>query len=178
MGRDAFPSRPKSIILEVNPPAWGLAGDAFRVFLAMAEEKKSDPNSTSERSSGMKRGLDQLLEQSANWFSLLRAKTEDTRHQIKEVLYSTSDQVLEKAEETRKSVKFRMAILEIEHHLNRLYPQIGKLTCDLVEKGAKDWQKDKNLKTKIDLAEEYRQRLNELKQKLTEHQQKGREKPG
>jgi predicted DNA-binding protein len=94
------------------------------------------------------------------------------------VLYSTSDQVLEKAEETRKSVKFRMAILEIEHHLNRLYPQIGKLTCDLAEKGAKDWQKDKNLKTKIDLAEEYRQRLDELKKNLTEHQQKSREEPG
>lgn len=174
MGRDVFPSRAKSIILKENPPAGGRLA-THSGYPWMAEEKKSDPNSTPERSSGFKRGMDQLMEQSANLFSMLRSKTEGTLPQIKEVLYSTSDQVLGKAEETRKSVKFRMAILEIEHHLNRLYPQIGKLTCDLVEKGAKDWQKDKNLKTKIDLAEEYRQRLDELKKDLMEHQQKSPE---
>ena len=107
-------------------------------------------------------------------FSVIRTKTDSTRNQLKEVFYSTSDQMLEKAEGTRRSVKIRMAILEIEHHLNRLYPQIGKIVCDLSASGAKSWLRDKDLKIKMDLAEEYRQRLTELKQELDAHHQKSK----
>ncbi|MCH7478845.1 MAG: hypothetical protein IIA14_12200 [SAR324 cluster bacterium] len=46
--------------------------------------------------------------------------------------------------------------------------------CDLSAEGAKSWAKDKNLKIKMDLAEEYRQRLSELKQELDAHQKKGK----
>jgi hypothetical protein len=122
----------------------------------------------------LRRVLDQGLYQFMNWLSFLRSKTEDTRHQLKEVFYSTSDQVLEKAEETRKSVKLRMAILEIEHHLNRLYPQIGKLACDLHAQASHDWPQDPDLKAKMELAEEYRGRLAQLRQDLEEHQQRTR----
>jgi len=122
----------------------------------------------------LRRFLDHGLYYLVNWISFLRNKTEDTRHQLKEVFYSTSDQVLEKAEETRKSVKLRMAILEIEHHLNRLYPQIGKLTCDLDAQGREDWPNDADLRAKMDLAEEYRDRLNALRTELEEHQARTR----
>ncbi len=122
----------------------------------------------------LRRFLDYTIYYLVNWVSFLRNKTEDTRHQLKEVFYSTSDQVLEKAEETRKSVKLRMAILEIEHHLNRLYPQIGKLTCDLHAQGKGDWPNDADLRAKMDLAEEYRKRLDALRTELAEHQQRTR----
>jgi hypothetical protein len=122
----------------------------------------------------LRRGLDLAIYYLMNWLSFLRSKTEDTRHQLKEAFYSTSDQVLEKAEETRKSVKLRMAILEIEHHLNRLYPQIGKLTCDLYAQSATDWPQHPDLRAKVDLAEEYRERLAELRRDLEEHQQRSR----
>ena len=122
----------------------------------------------------LRRFLDYTIYYVVNWISFLRSKTEDTRHQLKEAFYSTSDQVLEKAEETRKSVKLRMAILEIEHHLNRLYPQIGKLTCDLHARGESDWPSDPDLRAKMDLAEEYRERLDALRTELEEHQQRTR----
>ncbi|NIP72732.1 MAG: hypothetical protein GWO16_06705, partial [Gammaproteobacteria bacterium] len=65
-----------------------------------------------------------------------------------------------------------MAILEIEHHLNRLYPQIGKLACDLAATNADDWATDADLRAKIELAEEYRARLGELRGELESHQQR------
>ena len=67
-----------------------------------------------------------------------------------------------------------MAILEIEHHLNRLYPQIGKLACDLAAGGTEDWPGDADLRAKIELAEEYRGRLDALRAELQEHQQRTR----
>jgi hypothetical protein len=124
----------------------------------------------------LRRGLDLAIYYLMNWLSFLRSKTEDTRHQLKEAFYSTSDQVLEKAEETRKSVKLRMAILEIEHHLNRLYPQIGKLTCDLHAQDQQGWPQHPDLRAKVELAEEYRGRLGELRHELEEHQQRSRGK--
>ena len=136
-------------------------------------EKKDRPWNGSLRTT-LKKRLEEAVYQGMKLFSVIRTKTDSTRNQLKEVFYSTSDQMLEKAEGTRRSVKIRMAILEIEHHLNRLYPQIGKIVCDLAASGAKSWARDKNLKIKMDLAEEYRQRLTELKQELDAHQKKGK----
>ena len=144
----------------------------------MSEHKNTDRNRSAAWAENLKRNADQLFGHATSWFSFLRSKTEDTRLQLKEVFYTTSDQVLEKAEETRKSVKLRLAMLEIEHHLNRLYPQIGKVTCDLAASGRRGWPKDEGLKSKVDLAEEYRQRLAELKQELHVHQKKYRASRG
>jgi len=140
----------------------------------MPEPKPPTPDSGPQLATLLRRFLDQALYLFMNWLSFLRSKTEDTRHQLKEVFYSTSDQVLEKAEETRKSVKLRMAILEIEHHLNRLYPQIGKLACDLHAQGDQEWTQSADLRDKVELAEEYRERLAELRRDLEEHQQRAR----
>ena len=140
----------------------------------MDEKEKKDRQWSGTLSATLKKRLEEAVYQGMKLFSVIRSKTDSTRSQLKEVFYSTSDQMLEKAEGTRKSVQMRMAILEIEHHLNRLYPQIGKIVCDLSAEGAKSWTKDKNLKIKMDLAEEYRQRLSELKQELMAHQPRGK----
>jgi hypothetical protein len=118
--------------------------------------------------------LDLTLYLGTQAFSLIRPYSERTRQQVREIFYSTSDQVLEKAEETRKAVRLRMAILEIEHHLNRLYPQIGKLTCDLAAQGSLRVLDDADLKAKVDLAAEYRSRLDDLKEDLERHQARSR----
>ena len=120
----------------------------------MDEKEKKDSPWNGSLGATLKKRLDEAVYQGMKLFSVIRSKTDSTRDQLKEVFYSTSDQMLEKAEGTRKSVQMRMAILEIEHHLNRLYPQIGKIVCDLSADGAKSWAKDKNLKIKMDLAEE------------------------
>lgn len=143
----------------------------------MDEREKKEKPWSGALGATLKKRLEEAAFQGMKVFSVIRSKTDGTRNQLKEVFYSTSDQMLEKAEGTRKSVKMRMAILEIEHHLNRLYPQIGKIVCDLSAEGAKGWTKDKSLKMKMDLAEEYRQRLTELKGELDAHQKKDRAKP-
>lgn len=137
----------------------------------MPEEKKETRTDTA-----LKKGLDQLTQVGSQLASLLRFNGERTREQVREIFYSTSDQVLEKAEETRKAVKLRMAIMEIEHHLNRLYPQIGKVTCDLVAAGKKQLLSNTDLKSKIDLAEEYRERLTTLREEMKAHQDRAKEK--
>jgi hypothetical protein len=109
-------------------------------------------------------GMDKLLLFMAQALSFFRANREKTSSQFKELFHTTSDQVREKAEETRRAVKLRMAVLEIEHHLNRLYPQIGKLTCDLLDTGKRSVLQDADLKSRIEMAAEYRERLRDLKQ--------------
>ena len=129
-------------------------------------EEKHDRNALE----GLKKWLDILVYYTAQAFSFLRQNTERTREQVRSLVYTTSDQVLVKAEETRKGVKIRMAIMELEHHLNRLYPQIGKVTCDLVAGGQDNPLEDEDLRARVTLAEEYRTRLEELKVQLSEHQ--------
>lgn len=147
--------------------------------VAVMPEPTPDPKESGNPLATLfRRGLDHALSLLMNWLSFLRSKTEDTRHQLQQVFYSTSDQVLERAEETRKSVKLRMAILEIEHHLNRLYPQIGKLTCDLATDGTDGWPDNADLHDKVELANEYRQRLDTLRSELEEHQQRIRAQRG
>ena len=46
---------------------------------------------------------------------------------------------------------------------SRLYPQIGKITCDLADEGVNTILQNEELKTRIELAAEYRERLKELK---------------
>lgn len=95
--------------------------------------------------------------------------------QVKKLFSTTSDQVLEKAEETRRAVKLRMAYLEIEHHLNRLYPQIGKLVSDLSREGKKNILSDPDIKSRIHLAGEYLDRLEKLKSS-PDQSEKGKKK--
>lgn len=104
--------------------------------------------------------------------SLLRINTEKTRQQVEQIFRVTSGQVREKAEETRQRLRLRMATLELEHHLNRLYPQIGKIVCDLAEDGKKMLLTDEELKTRIEMAAEYRQRLNALRDEQEAHYQR------
>ena len=96
----------------------------------------------------------------------LRGKTEATSNQLRKIYERTSSQVLEKTEETKKSVRLRMAILDIEHHLNRLYPDIGKTACDLWEQGKTPLRNNKELRSKVELVKEYRARRNELNAEL------------
>jgi len=109
-------------------------------------------------------------------FSFLRFDSEKTREQFKDIFNTTSDQVREKAEETRRAVKLRMAVLEIEHHLNRLYPQIGKLICDLSEEGKKTFHQNPEIKAKLELAAEYRERLVELRSQQSAQYESERKK--
>ena len=108
-------------------------------------------------------GIDKILLFGAQMLSLFRSDSKQGRGRLKELFDTTSDQVWEKAESTKRAVKLRMAVVEIEHHLNRLYPQIGKITCDLADEGAHSVLQNEDLKSRIELAAEYRQRLKELK---------------
>ena len=101
--------------------------------------------------------------------SLLRINTAKTRQQVEQIFRVTSGQVREKAEETRQRVRLRMATLELEHHLNRLYPQIGKIVCDLADDGKKMLLNDTELKPRIEMAAEYRQRLDALREEQEAH---------
>lgn len=133
--------------------------------------EKNQPNYLSN---ALKKGVERLVPFASHLFSFLRLNTEKTRHQFSEIFAITSDQVREKAEETKRAVKLRMTMLEIEHHLNRLYPQIGKIACDLAEQGKKNPLNNAELKQKIELADEYRERLKELKNEQTSLHQKQR----
>ena len=108
-------------------------------------------------------GIDKILLFGAQIFSFMRNESDENRGRLRELFDSTSGQVREKAESTKRAVKLRMAVLEIEHHLNRLYPQIGKITCDLSEEGVHTVLQDEDLKSRIELASEYRERLKELR---------------
>lgn len=126
----------------------------------MKPEKKRSPN----LSDTVKTGIGKLSPLLGQAFSFLRTNTEKAESQFKEIFQTTSGQVREKAEETRRAVRLRMAVLELEHHLNRLYPQIGKTVCDLVEAGKKSVLSDPDLKARLELAAEYHRRLEELKE--------------
>ncbi|MCZ6474350.1 MAG: hypothetical protein O7A08_09775 [SAR324 cluster bacterium] len=117
-------------------------------------------------------GVDKLLLFFARAFPFLRGESGKTGQQIKDMLSSTSEMVREKAEFTKKAVKLRMAVVEIEHHLNRLYPQIGKITCDLADEGKKSILQNKAIKNRIEVAAEYRERLQELKAEQAAHHSK------
>ncbi len=121
-------------------------------------------------------GIDKILLFVARSLSFFRSNSEKTRSQFTEIFHHTSDQVREKAEETRRAVKLRMAVLEIEHHLNRLYPQIGKIACDLLEDGRRSLLQNEDLKTRVEMAGEYRERLRSLRAEQEEHQEKQRGK--
>ncbi|MDH4247584.1 MAG: hypothetical protein OEW39_07190 [Deltaproteobacteria bacterium] len=136
----------------------------------------SEPKNEQNFQETVRKVFDLLLYYLAQSFSFLRQNTERTREQVRSLVYTTSDQVLVKAEETRKGVKIRMAILELEHHLNRLYPQIGKVACDLAKEGVENPLENEELKSRIHIAEEYRTRLGELKVQLAEHQQSLRDR--
>jgi len=85
---------------------------------------------------------------------------------LKRLYEKTSEQFREKTEETRKTVRLRMAILDIEHHLNRLYPDIGKLACDLWKRGEVPLLNNPDLRSKVELVWEYLERRDALKSEL------------
>lgn len=127
-------------------------------------------------SKALKLGVDRLLLFGAQALSFARSSSGSGRSRFKELFDTTSDQVREKAEVTKRAVKLRMAVLEIEHHLNRLYPQIGKITCDLADQGVKAILQDEALKSRIEMADEYRERLKELKAEQQEQHSEERKK--
>ncbi|MCZ6730270.1 MAG: hypothetical protein O7C61_11235 [SAR324 cluster bacterium] len=132
----------------------------------------SDKNTSQFLIRAFRLGMDRILLTAAQALAFLRTNSASTRIHVRELLDTTSDQVREKAENTKKAVKLRMAVLEIEHHLNRLYPQIGKITCDLAQNGTKLPLQDEALKSRIEVAEEYRERLKELKAEQESHQRR------
>ena len=87
------------------------------------------------------------------------------------------EQFIEKTEETKRTVRLRMAILDIEHHLNRLYPDIGNMACDLWKAGETPLLDNDELKAKVELVWEYLERREtlraELKQVVNERRKGG-----
>ena len=97
--------------------------------------------------------------------SFLRGNSE-WKDDFKRLYERTSEQFREKTEETKKTVRLRMAILDIEHHLNRLYPDIGKLACDLWKRGETPLLDNEELSAKVEMVWEYRERRDALKAEL------------
>lgn len=126
----------------------------------------TEPHISPKLQAAWRRVMDLLTSLGTQVVGLLRQHTHRTREQVQQLFYSTSDQVLERAEETRRAVRLRMAIMEIEHHLNRLYPQIGKQACDLMADGRGNPAEDEAWRGKVELAEEYRTRLRTLRAEL------------
>ena len=127
--------------------------------MAMPEERRN-PGTTP-----LQKVYDQLVGSASRTFQFLKGNTERTREQVQELFQHTAEQVSAKTGEARRVVQIRMAVLEIEHHLGRLYPQIGSQLCDQVEKDSLAGL-NKDLQSKLDLAAEYRQRLVQLRTKL------------
>ena len=98
--------------------------------------------------------------------------TGDISRKAKLIFDTTSDQFLEKAQETRRAVKLRMAIMDVEHSLNRVYTQIGKLSCDVVREGVEAIPVNGDLSDKLTLAHDYRKRLEELRKEQEAPQQR------
>ena len=85
---------------------------------------------------------------------------------LKRFYERTSEQFIEKTEETKRTVRLRMAILDIEHHLNRLYPDIGNMACDLWKAGETPLLDNDELKAKVELVWEYLERRETLRAEL------------
>lgn len=128
-------------------------------------EDRHDP-----KASPLQKVYDQLVDTASKTARFIRDNTEHAREQVQDLLQVTTEHVSEKTEEARKSLQARMAMLELEHHLNRLYPQIGKLLCDLTERQLPAPLLDKELRGKLDLATEYRDRLASLRRDLEAQQ--------
>ena len=143
-----------------------------RAGLAHIEGMKDGNEFTTRLRNKLRKTWGRVGQQWSDAVTSLRNDSERVRYQVKHLFDSTSDQVLVKAEETRKAVRLRMAVLEVEHHLNRLYPQIGKLVCDLSSEGRTDLLDDPDLNSKIQLADEYRRRLQELREQETEYHER------
>ncbi len=104
-----------------------------------------------------------LLRQLGGLIAWLRPYTSNP-DQVKKAWSSASEQVRERAETTRRAVSQRMTILEIEHHLSRLYPQIGKMLSELVEsKRLVLGEESTALATLVEQLQEYRKRLESLR---------------
>lgn len=109
--------------------------------------------------------LRQLLHRLRLWW---REDSGGLAERAKQIFDTTSDQVLQRAEETRRAVKLRMAIMDVEHNLNRLYAQIGKLSCDAAPEESEGIPIRGDLADKLSLAREYRQRLAALREEQRE----------
>jgi predicted membrane GTPase involved in stress response len=118
------------------------------------------------RSSALQKVYDQLVDSAAKTVQFIRDNTGHAREQVQDLFQTTAEHVAEKTGEARRAIQLRMAIVEIEQHLNRLYPQIGKLLCDLIERQESAPLLDKDLRAKTELAAEYRGRLSALRREL------------
>ncbi|MBI4081026.1 MAG: hypothetical protein HY423_00305 [Candidatus Lambdaproteobacteria bacterium] len=116
------------------------------------------------------RKLRDFAPQAIAWtLTLLRTTSRSARHEMEQLFDRPQGEDLSITGDTRMEVRLRMAILELEHHLARLYPQIGKLACDLVAHHAEQPLGDEEIQTKVALALEYRVRLADLRQRLADH---------
>ena len=127
----------------------------------------SDKNLGNMIKSAVKSGMDQLTDAVMEGVSSLKRR--GVGEHFEDLMNNAPAQVMEKAGETKKAMQVRMAIRELEHHLNRLYPQIGKRTCDLAATGEKKLLENEELAKMVELASEYATRLKELR----EHQKEG-----
>jgi hypothetical protein len=131
------------------------------------------------RGSPLLGAVGRLFKSLMEWIPVLPAflRTGEWKEDLKRLYDKTSEQFREKTEETKKAVRLRMAILDIEHHLNRLYPDIGKLACDLWKRGETPLLDNAELRAKVELVWEYRDRRDALKaelQALLDEKQKAR----
>ncbi|MDH4224230.1 MAG: hypothetical protein OEW12_01120 [Deltaproteobacteria bacterium] len=135
------------------------------------EKKPKSPKSSSTTGEkenplvgALRRGAENLV--SFTRGAISPAKAGGPGKNIRDFISRTTDALTEKTMETTQAVKLRMAILEIEHHLNRLYPDIGKTTYDLWASKQTPLLDNPDLKSKIEMVQTYRQRLDALKKEL------------
>ncbi len=136
----------------------------------------SHPESCPESRVAMKI-LDNIVDSASRALDTVKGTTQRTKDQVQDLLLGAAEQIGDKAKETRHLVELRLAALEVEQNLSRLYPQIGKLICDAAEQGAAPAMPDRDLQAKLDLAGEYRKRLLELRSALESEQTRAAPKP-
>lgn len=91
----------------------------------------------------------------------LRPHMERTGEGVQRFVRSATGQVRTQSEGARHNMKQRMTMLELQHHLSRLYPQIGRLACDM-QADQRLQHEDEELTHLVEQAQEYRQRLKEI----------------
>ncbi len=128
--------------------------------------------------SGVVDRIRDMLAHSLGWINgLWFDDAGDLRRRAKMIFDTTSEQFFEKAQETRKAVRLRMAIMDVEHSLNRVYAQIGKLSCDVAPENGDSIPLQGDIAEKLQLAREYRARLLELRKEQEAAQRRPETRP-
>ncbi|MDH4121499.1 MAG: hypothetical protein OEV94_07335 [Deltaproteobacteria bacterium] len=141
---------------------------------APAKDKAPKPEQTPEEEAAQDDGilLGSLKEGARKIVEMTGIEHAPGGEAIKGFLLRATGNVMEKTEEVSRVMKLRMAILDIEHHLNRLYPDIGKTTYDLWAKKETPLLDNPSLRSKIEMVHDYRNRLDDLRAQLKEANEK------